>query len=85
MVWTVMNWVGVKSMARTAMVWVGGSIGFGRRLGKLAGYDFRGVLVHFWKKEGNTSDEKKGQTKQESGLCDVDQHGPYTGVLPVGS
>jgi hypothetical protein len=32
-------------------------------MGELAGYDFRGVLVHFWKEGGETEDEMEGQTK----------------------
>ena len=46
MVWTVMNWIGVKSMARRA-IWFGldGALGLAGDIdcmGELAGYDLRG-------------------------------------------
>jgi hypothetical protein len=31
---------------------------------ELAGYDFRGVLVHFWKEGGRTGDEMEGRIKR---------------------
>jgi hypothetical protein len=52
------NWVGGKSMARTALDWVGCNLGFGRRGESWPAMARGGGLVYFLKNEGRMGVEK---------------------------